>query len=403
MTIFSNFYEVFFSLFSVDSLFSLFAVIGIIALCLLILSTLTTNLKTKKQIKILYLVRSITPIFSILLLQSYLLSINTQHGWLKEANLQLILLFYFLFMIRERMQVYIIWCLAIVLYVFLNLFTFKSDTNFSGVIFSSVGLIALMITSSLVHRYSFYIIDNKSFFIFAMIAFASGWWLILLPPKYRSITLFIALVCKFIIYMTIIHMFNHLGRRQWAKYETIIDRINVDALTDVRSRAAFETDFAEAFELSKRGDIMCSFIIFDVDDFKIVNDTYGHMIGDIVLKSVANIILSELKSNDNITVYRIGGEEFGVILKHATILETQSTAILLMQSVSAAQIKTTSGTLHVTISVGATNFQKDDTTKENFYNRADQYLYLSKSNNKSQVTVNGFTFDEQSIIERFEE
>ncbi|MGO2518413.1 MAG: GGDEF domain-containing protein, partial [Leuconostoc falkenbergense] len=231
-------------------------------------------------------------------------------------------------------------------------------------------------------KYSVAIIENKLLFVIAMIVFATSWGLLILPSQELDVLLFIALICKLIVYMTCIHLVNSVGRIQ---YEALIERINTDFLTQLSSRTAFEKSFDQSFKAAKNKTIQLAFIILDIDNFKLVNDTYGHLIGDAVLKEVSHAIRENIVNYKGAELFRIGGEEFGIILENTDYAEAQKMSLNILKAVNELSVNTDKGTFGVTISIGVAEWHEKDKTKEMFYNRAESYLYFAKN----AVTVDG--------------
>jgi len=133
-----------------------------------------------------------------------------------------------------------------------------------------------------------------------------------------------------------------------------------------------------------------SLIIFDGDDFKRINDTFGHSKGDVVLKKLADIILSTARESD--IVARYGGEEFIVILQDTDLEEAKILADRINANVKKANIPNTRETMQ-TISAGVAYYgQKNNivTINENdLINQADEALYIAKTTGKDKTIVYG--------------
>ncbi len=177
------------------------------------------------------------------------------------------------------------------------------------------------------------------------------------------------------------------------KYNTLYDDLRkeielnkrltlIDPLTKALNRKAFDTTMAEVFSTYHRYQTPFTLILFDIDDFKKINDNYGHSAGDNVLKEMVQLINSTIRTTDKL--YRIGGEEFILICKHSI----KSDALQI-----AEKLRTTiENSLNViedhviTISVGVTEVVKLD-TQDSIYQRVDQNLYLSKTNGKNMISA----------------
>lgn len=162
-----------------------------------------------------------------------------------------------------------------------------------------------------------------------------------------------------------------------------------DSMTMLYNRGYFDTIFDNIPNVSNANNWQTAFIMFDIDFFKQYNDTYGHDLGDVTLKSVA----SELKKYFNKEyeyVFRLGGEEFGAILFdiNEEILEICLKHI--NKRVLDLKIEHKSSTVSefVTISIGAVIYNAGDNTSSNrLYKIADENLYKSKKNGRNQYTI----------------
>lgn len=125
-------------------------------------------------------------------------------------------------------------------------------------------------------------------------------------------------------------------------------------------------------------------LFFDVDNFKSINDTYGHQIGDVVLKMVANTVARDLRGNDFLG--RWGGEEFIAILPGMRRHALEATAERLRRLVAACATDVSGGILGVTVSIGATLCGFGE-TPDAVLERADALMYQSKTSGKNKVTL----------------
>ena len=129
-------------------------------------------------------------------------------------------------------------------------------------------------------------------------------------------------------------------------------------------------------------------IMFDIDHFKHVNDTYGHLAGDEVLKGVAKTASTTLKQIDpKIILYRTGGEEFNVLLPNYTMEQTQPIAQQIFDAVAQNEVEYNGQTLRVTLSIGVSGLTVQDRNPLDFYKRVDANLYHSKKNGRMQITT----------------
>lgn len=173
-------------------------------------------------------------------------------------------------------------------------------------------------------------------------------------------------------------------------YAETLKHATLDALTGLNNRRQFETRLNQEIATAKRqNNPLCS-MMMDIDFFKKVNDTYGHMAGDLVLKTVASVIKKTLRESD--IASRYGGEEFAIILPFTTIDDAEAVGQRLRQSVEATSVEVpdekggSNLTIKVTISIGVYQYVDSDSPQE-FYQKADKALYESKTTGRNKVSI----------------
>jgi diguanylate cyclase (GGDEF)-like protein len=160
------------------------------------------------------------------------------------------------------------------------------------------------------------------------------------------------------------------------------DAAILDPLTGMLNRSALVNRTAEIEDQSRLTGEPVAVILLDLDRFKLVNDTRGHATGDTVLREVAYRLRKELRAYD--LVYRIGGEEFVVLLLGGTAAATQATAEQLRAAVAAGPIVG----LDLTVSVGvAASARGTAFVWDEVFERADAALYRAKADGRDRVTV----------------
>ena len=153
-----------------------------------------------------------------------------------------------------------------------------------------------------------------------------------------------------------------------------------DNLTKLFNRQKLNDELNNEIARAKRYGNPFSLIMFDIDDFKLINDTYGHDVGDIVLKEIANLLNTSTRQTD--IVSRWGGEEFMILCPETTIDKCEQLAQSIRKRIAAHSF--TNVDKSVTISVGVTQFNKDN-DKDSTIKEADIALYDAKTNGKDQV------------------
>jgi diguanylate cyclase (GGDEF)-like protein len=155
-----------------------------------------------------------------------------------------------------------------------------------------------------------------------------------------------------------------------------------DALTKLANRAAFDDYFAKAMVRFHHKPFELAIVVLDIDNFKQINDTYGHTAGDKTLQVIANTIAKNVSKG--VFVGRYGGEEF--VLIYSKIQEKELTQELnaLNKYIARLPFKFKSDKVSITLSIGATHIKANDNIHIAF-ERADQAMYKAKHNGKNQV------------------
>ncbi|HEV2718770.1 MAG TPA: diguanylate cyclase [Thermoanaerobaculia bacterium] len=157
-----------------------------------------------------------------------------------------------------------------------------------------------------------------------------------------------------------------------------------DGLTKLYNHRYFQDELARAFEESQRYQRPLSLTIIDIDFFKKVNDTYGHAVGDEVLKEVARIFQDSIRATD--LAARYGGEEFAVMMPETELHDALTFAEKIRTLIEESAFRTAAGPLHATVSLGvaAVPRTKIHTAKELIV-AADKALYRAKRGGRNQV------------------
>ena len=158
-----------------------------------------------------------------------------------------------------------------------------------------------------------------------------------------------------------------------------------DPLTNLNNRRKFEELATKEFERSIRYNRPLCVIMIDLDQFKQVNDTYGHLIGDHVLASLADLCKKNLRNIDILARY--GGEEFIIVLPETTATQALISAERLRRDCEENAVETVQGPIKFTISLGLAELNKTCKTLEELVDRADQALYESKRTGRNKSTI----------------
>ncbi len=210
---------------------------------------------------------------------------------------------------------------------------------------------------------------------------------------YEYLSYYTSLFAGFVIYLAILQRGSEVLEFLYQSTEkekeliiknAVMERLSkTDALTDLYNHKTFHEYMDFLVERSDNYQESLQLAIIDIDNFKSVNDTYGHSAGDAVLKKIASTI-REIATEKDI-VARYGGEEFAILFTEKTIFEAEQIVErirLATSSISHKEIEDQA----VTISVGLTDYQKE-MSKFDLFEQTDELLYEAKRNGKNQVVI----------------
>ena len=170
-------------------------------------------------------------------------------------------------------------------------------------------------------------------------------------------------------------------------YEMIKHKSHTDSLTDLWNHGFFQDQLTDQVKNTKNKKGTLTLIILDIDNFKKINDTYGHQNGDIILKEVAKILIESSRETDYICRY--GGEEFSCILTKTNKEKGYAIAERIRQNIEQHNFSNflPDQNIKVTVSTGLAVFPDNAQTKEELINLADKAMYISKFSGKNQTSV----------------
>ncbi|WP_309373715.1 diguanylate cyclase [Rhodoferax sp.] len=164
----------------------------------------------------------------------------------------------------------------------------------------------------------------------------------------------------------------------------------MDMLTGISNRRHFEEVSTQEFAWALRYRHPLSMILFDIDFFKLINDTYGHAVGDQVIKRVANAARDAVRELD--LVGRIGGEEFAILLPEASMGQAIMTAERLREQIANLVFDHEGHTIGFTASFGVTQIGDGDKGIDTLLQRADQMMYAAKAAGRNRVCATPASF-----------
>jgi len=200
----------------------------------------------------------------------------------------------------------------------------------------------------------------------------------------RLIVLFLLLMVALLGISDLILLFLE-GKVHGESRKGLEDELNRDPLTGAFSRRAGETEMARAFHSFTKGALPPAIVLFDIDRFKEVNDTFGHDAGDAVLKEVVRTVLRNVRTTDRL--FRWGGDEFLLVAEGLKAENALPVAENIVKRVSEHAVSVGGHSIPVTISVGIAFFRDGDRGYEDALKRADRALYRSKSGGRNQANM----------------
>jgi diguanylate cyclase (GGDEF)-like protein len=165
----------------------------------------------------------------------------------------------------------------------------------------------------------------------------------------------------------------------------LLDLASHDPLTGVFNAGAYYRACDQMIHASQRANQLFAVLFIDLDHFKSINDTYGHAVGDDVLRAVAATIQKTIRRSD--VVGRIGGEEFSVFLPNTDVMGAQQLAETLRSAVEKIQIEVDGVFLKITASIGVATKSFEQETMQAIQQHADQAMYEAKRAGRNRVST----------------
>jgi len=174
---------------------------------------------------------------------------------------------------------------------------------------------------------------------------------------------------------------EQLKREILVKTNKLNKQTYTDYLTKAKNKKAYAEKIEEHLSLYKRYKTTFSMILFDIDNFKYINDTYGHTLGDTILKDLVKIVKKTIRQNDHL--FRVGGEEFVIIFANTKLDEAKIVSEHIRKNIEENLSNLKNET--ITVSIGLCEVADDDNDNA-IYTRADKLMYKSKENGKNKIT-----------------
>ncbi|OGQ08208.1 MAG: hypothetical protein A3G32_08690 [Deltaproteobacteria bacterium RIFCSPLOWO2_12_FULL_40_28] len=158
----------------------------------------------------------------------------------------------------------------------------------------------------------------------------------------------------------------------------------MDPVLNIYNKRFFLERLKEEFAFAKRKGAKLSLIMFDIDHFKLLNDTYGHLAGDLVLQQIAKAVATCIRTDD--VFARFGGEEFIILLRDADGHAAMDLGERIRKIVSALAIQYEGKSISITISLGVTTLIESSSDALHMVDEADKFLYHSKKEGRNRLS-----------------
>ncbi|HXU94009.1 MAG TPA: diguanylate cyclase [Gallionella sp.] len=238
-------------------------------------------------------------------------------------------------------------------------------------------------------------IAGKKFLVGRQLIGPEGWSIVLLKQEKSSLVnrlfgIILTLMASVLILVSLLVLQREFGteillhqnqRRLEALSRELELQATTDTLTGALNRLKFNDILSQEIKRARRYHTPLSLIMYDIDHFKRVNDTYGHQAGDSVLVQLTSLVADHVRESDSLA--RWGGEEFMIVVPHLNGSEAARLAEKLRELVEATGF---AGVGRLSCSFGVAQFDPDDTA-DTLTGRADQALYLAKAGGRNRVVI----------------
>ncbi|MCU7808962.1 MAG: EAL domain-containing protein, partial [Candidatus Thiodiazotropha sp. (ex Semelilucina semeliformis)] len=172
-----------------------------------------------------------------------------------------------------------------------------------------------------------------------------------------------------------------------------------DSLTNLKNRRELEQALTDALGNARRNNEVHSFMYLDLDQFKVVNDTCGHMAGDELLRQISALLKHQVRETDLLA--RLGGDEFGVILHNCSLVQAELLANKLRESVESHKFVWETRPFNTGVSIGLVDITPDSKSSDEVLSNADMACFAAKSRGRNRVHV--YTAEDDELALRRDE
>ena len=217
--------------------------------------------------------------------------------------------------------------------------------------------------------------DKKKFLFLLGTVLINIGILVLYSQHYMHMSVAIlALIFNFLNILFLVYHTNYV--------KVLQEQVIKDQFTKIYNKAYFEEILAQKISYANRAKEGLALIMFDIDDFKNINDTHGHLVGDKVLIALTSAVKKSIRSYDIFS--RVGGEEFAIIMTNTSYKEVAETSERIRTKVEHMLVDS----VRITISVGVSTAEENDCVSS-LYHRADEAMIMSKNTGKNTIHFPG--------------
>ncbi len=188
---------------------------------------------------------------------------------------------------------------------------------------------------------------------------------------------------QFILIICTILLFILLFLRQLKVRKKLILLTQIDSLTGLLNRAALFKKGENLVQSASKNQHELSFLLFDIDHFKLINDRYGHHVGDLVLEKIAKLVEETMRARD--VFARLGGEEFVILLPNTDVDKAKAIAVRVMEKISLHNFAELGVDHNITLSIGVANFNNANAGFDDILHAADLAMYQAKALGRNQM------------------
>lgn len=368
----------------------LLIILGIIAIDYSI-RTWIDKIKGSVALKRWMILRVVIPIVAIVMIDLNYVDATNIWGRLTGYSVEISIACYFIVHVHDKLFVYATDCMGLVVMLFNISVHFPMVPNyqdFSRLLVSLFGVLLTIFINHFIYSYDVFKIRSRVRFFVIICVYSMSWWSILSLNQTISGYDLLAQMLASIVNISIMLSLDLFFRKQ---LESLTHEINADFLMQIGNRKAFEFTFQQLFDKYEKRHHDWYLVMIDIDDFKKINDQFGHIVGDTALRRLSKAINRQLYDSQlDASFFRVGGEEFAILLTNIDEPHLPQVINQLREAIDQIDVKVNDAQLvKITVSMGIAKYQYHDDIAAVLYERADSYLYVAKKDGKNSVNYEG--------------